>query len=168
MIDIHDSYLLSESICNKIIEEYLDKVSEIKTSRRKQKNYHEINPNSWIYREIQKLIKQNLGDDYNLIERVTILKYEVGDYFKEHTDGEWNSKLNRELPPTHFYGGIELCDKSEYDGGEFFIEGIDVEYRKGRMFTHGFSTTHGVRPVTRGTRWSIHFVVDKKIKKSII
>lgn len=166
MIETFDNFLLSNDSCEKIINLYQDKVKDVKSQIRKQKNYHEIDSNSWLFKTIKKLVNDNLGDDYELIDRVTVLKYEKGDFFLEHNDGPGNYALKNTLP-NHIYGGIELCEKSEYEGGEFFIERKKVEYKKGRIFTHGFSDFHSVTEVTSGIRWSIHFVIEKKINTLI-
>ena len=70
-----------------------------------------------------------------------------------------NTQLNPSLP-NHFYGGVELSERAEFTGGEFFINDKIVDFKKGRMFTHGFSDSHGVNMVTSGTRWSIHFLIN--------
>ena len=168
MISTFDSFLLSDELCEKIISEYKNKVTLVEmVNGRRQKNYHEYDTNSWIHSIIDNLIKQNIGQEYELLERVTILRYDEGDYFIEHVDGPGNVRMGKNLP-YHFYGGIELSEKSEFDGGEFYIEGKDVDYKKGRIFTHGFSDKHGVRKVTKGTRWSIHFLIYKEIKNGLI
>ena len=98
---INNKFLLSDDICKKIISEYKDKVVLAKTDIRQQKIYHELNENSWLWNEIQKLISSNLGDSYSVYSRVTILKYTKGDYFLEHTDGPSNARIRKEK-----YGGI--------------------------------------------------------------
>jgi hypothetical protein len=61
--------------------------------------------------------------------------------------------------PFHFYGGVELSDKSSFSGGEFLLKGKILDFKKGRLFTHGFSDLHGVNKVKNGIRWSIHFPI---------
>lgn len=158
MIKLFDTEYLSDEICEKIINEYSSKVTLIKSNIRSQKNYHERDKKSWLYTYIDKFIKINIGNNFQLIERVTVLRYDKGDYFIEHVDGPHNKGMNSTLPP-HFYGGVELNNKSEFEGGEFFIKGNNVSFKKGRMFTHGFSDSHGVTKINRGVRWSIHFLI---------
>lgn len=166
MISINNKFLLSDDVCERIKSEYEDKLTLIKSNVRQQKNHHEKNENSWIFKEIKKLVSVNLGDEYSLYNRVTILKYVKGDYFLEHSDGPSNAALRSEygsekLKP-HFFGGVELCDSNEFEGGDFYIDGKLVEYKKGRMFTHGFNDLHEVKKVTNGERWSIHFLIHKE------
>ena len=164
---INNKFLLSDDICKNIISEYKDKVILAKTDIRQQKIYHERNENSLLWNEIQKLISSNLGDEYSVYSRVTILKYTKGDYFLEHTDGPSNARVRKEkyggekLKP-HFFGGVELCDSNEFKGGDFYIDGKIVEYKKGRMFTHSFNDLHEIKEVTDGTRWSVHFLIHKE------
>lgn len=168
MVSIFDTFLLSDEICDLIKSKYTDKVELIEIVKgRRQKNYHEYDTNSWIHGIVSELIYKNLGNQFKLIERVTILRYDMGDYFIEHVDGPSNLKLNKNLP-YHFYGGVELSEKYEFIGGEFYINSKDVDYKKGRMFTHGFYDRHGVKKVEKGTRWSIHFLIYKEIKDGIL
>jgi hypothetical protein len=164
MIGVWDDFLLSDEISNKIKLEYFNKLKPVESSIRKQKNYHILDCNSWIHNCVNELISKNIGDEYCLLKRVTVLKYEVGDFFLKHIDGPSNTQLNPNLP-NHFYGGVELSERDEFTGGEFFINDKNVDFKKGRMFTHGFSDLHGVNLVTSGTRWSIHFLIkNTKVK----
>jgi predicted 2-oxoglutarate/Fe(II)-dependent dioxygenase YbiX len=158
MINIWNDFLLSDEYSNTIKLEYTNKLQPIESNIRKQKNYHILDCSSWIHDCVNELILKNIGNNYCLVDRVTILKYEVGDFFLEHEDGPSNTRLNPNLP-NHFYGGVELSERDEFIGGEFFINDKNVDFKKGRMFTHGFSDSHGVTMVTHGTRWSLHFLI---------
>jgi len=153
------SLLLSEDECNKIKKFYNSKLIQQESKIRKQRNYHETDENSWLYKFTDNLIKANLGEDYSLLNRVTVLRYDTGDYFKKHTDGPSNTALSKIKLPYHFYGGVELSENEEFEGGEFFIKNKNIDYKKGRLFTHGFESPHGVTEVITGTRWSIHFLI---------
>jgi len=159
--------LLSEDKCNKIKKLYNYKLILRETRIRKQRNYHETDECSWLYKLIDNFIKVNLGKYHSLLQRVTILRYDKGDYFKKHSDGNHNQSTSENLP-YHFYGGVELNEKDEFDGGEFFVSDEIVDYKKGRLFTHGFEESHGVKEVTRGTRWSIHFLISDGKKTTLI
>ena len=89
-----------------------------------------------MHKKVKKLIQENLGEKCSLLNRVTVLKYEPGDFFSKHTDGSYNTRLSKTLP-YHFYGGVELCERQEFKGGEFFIKDKNVKFKKGRLFTHG-------------------------------
>ena len=167
MIGTFDKFILSEPECRKIKNLYESKIFLQESNIRKQKNYHEIDTNSWLYNLIDDFIKKNIGKKYSLLERVTILKYEQGDFFLKHTDGIWNNTLSKELP-FHFYGGVELSEKKEFEGGEFFIKDKKVHYLKGRLYTHGFDDSHGVEEVKKGKRWSLHFLITDYKTKHLI
>lgn len=167
MRTLQDKVLLSDSDCNLVKELYQNKLTRIENKTRAHYKYNEFDSDTWLHRKIQSLVNDNLGNDYALVERVTVLKYKVGDYFGEHSDGPWNLKFSPGLTNSHFYAGIELSDKEDFTGGEFYIEGKDVEFLKGRMFTHGFDDTHGVKPVTDGTRWSVHFIIDNADRSTL-
>jgi len=168
MLKLFDNFLLSDKLCQDIVLEYQDKVKVIDLKGlRHQKNYHEYDTSHWIHSLVKKIITDNLGNNFKLYQRVTILRYDIGDFFNEHQDGPGNYNLNKNLP-YHFYGGIELSNKNDFDGGEYFIEGKDIQFKKGRLFTHDFYDTHGIRTVTRGTRWSIHFLIYLEDNKNKI
>ena len=167
MIGTFDKVLLSNEECDKIKSLYEDKLVLREREIRRQKNYHETENNSWLHKKVGNLIQKNLGSKYSLLERVTILKYEPGDFFSKHIDGSYNTSLSKTLP-YHFYGGIELCERKEFKGGEFFIKDKNVEFKKGRLFTHGFDDSHGVKKVEEGIRWSLHFLIKEKIEKKLI
>jgi len=160
-------HIIPKEICKFIINEYFDKVMSIRTVNRCQSVYHETNKSSWLFKYIDNLIKQNLGNNYHLLQRVTVLKYKKGDFFLRHSDGPWNSKITKNLP-NHFYGGVELSDNGDYTGGEFEIEGSPVEFTQGRICTQSYDALHEVKLVKGGIRWSLHFLIYIKNKSDVI
>lgn len=168
MIKTFNSTRISDEDCIKIINSYESKLSLQENDIRRQSNFHETNKDSWLFKLINQFIKNTIGNKYFLIERVTILKYTSGDFFLTHRDGDWNSSLSNYKLPYHFYGGLELNEKAEYEGGEFYINSSTVEHRKGRLFTHGFSDLHGVKKVKSGIRWSLHFLIGGPNIQSLI
>ena len=159
MTGTFDKTLLDNEICEKIKNIYEEKlVKSYVHNLRKQMVFHERELSSWLFQHIKKFIKDNLGNDYHLIERVTVLKYNKGDFFKVHLDGPHNTTLNPSLPH-HFYGGVEISNENDFTGGEFIIDDNPVPFVKGRLFTHGFETLHGVNEVVNGIRWSLHFPI---------
>ena len=167
MIDVFNNEYISEDICDKIKHEYGSKLVLQERDIRRQHVFHEKNEDSWIFKYIDKFIKTNIGKSYSLLKRVTVLKYSIGDFFDKHTDGIWNTELTDNLP-MHFYGGVELSDRHEFKGGEFFIKSKNVEFEKGRLFTHGYSDSHGVSKVTEGVRWSLPFLIEQNTGSKII
>ena len=109
---------------------------------RKQKNYHILDYNSWIHNCVNELISKNIGNEYCLVDRVTVLKYEVGDFFLKHKDGPYNTQLNSNLP-NHFYGGVELSERYEFTGGDFFINDKNVDWWPNRHWRRALNLERG-------------------------
>jgi len=169
MIKTFNNLYIPNDLCNKIKELYESKLETMSIiSKREdkparcQKVFHELDNESWIFNYISNFIKVNIGEDYNLLQRVTILKYDEGDLFSKHKDGDSNNPDYKFLPQ-HFYGGVELSERDEFEGGEFLINDNVVEFKKGRLFTHGYNTYHSVNKVRKGTRWSLHFLITSDV-----
>lgn len=79
-----------------------------------------------------------------------ILKYEVGNFYRQHTDS-FNTM------PRKLSCSIALND--DYEGGEFgfFDNTIKIKAKKGSaiLFPSNFMFPHEINPVTKGTRYSI-------------
>lgn len=163
-----DNSIISDNICDYIQQTYINKLQRVNIPKlRCQMVFNEKNKSSWLYSYVNEFVIDNMGSNYSLIERVAVLRYEKGDYFEKHTDGEWNTRLNKELP-YHFYGGVEISNKNDFEGGEFILKNNKIDFKKGRLFTHGFDTEHGVSEVTKGIRWSIHFpIYSKEFNKNL-
>ena len=114
--------LLSDEDCDSIKELYKDKLVRIEDRNafpaRAHHKYNETDPDSWLHKTVQSLITSNLGDDYYLIQRVTVLRYRINDIFGDHYDGSWNVQSNKLLTENHFYGGVELSNREDFKGGE--------------------------------------------------
>lgn len=115
---LYNNLLLSDASIERIKIKYGDKLELVTSDIRHHKSYHETNPSTWIYKLINDLVKKNMGDNYSIYTRVTILKYTPGDYFMNHVDGSHNTKLDPNLLE-HFYGGIELNNQDDFTGGSF-------------------------------------------------
>lgn len=150
----------SKSFCDKIIDYSLKTsiLEEIETPNRKYKRAvimeNDFNWN-WLWNSVDKMIKENLGDSYSLTDWIMILRYDVGDYFLEHID------LGNDSPYRDYSGGVELLDKSEYEGGEFVLEKKVKKIQRGELFTHLQNQQHSIKKITKGTRWALHFCIVK-------
>jgi len=171
MIAVFNHFLFPEELSKRIIKHYEDKLNHEDDNLRDLFLYHEKDEDSWLWKEVGPFIQRNMGMNYKLIERVAVLKYEVGCHFKEHEDGPFNSSIaeysGRRLP-YHIYGGVELSNEDDFEGGEFMVANKPVEFRTGRMFTHDFNTSHEVKEVTKGTRWAIHFPIQPLVNNTFI
>lgn len=116
---------------------------------------------------VQNLINEDLqkiNPNYFVSEVITLLEYNVGDFFGKHADGpSYQSKKDVAI----LSGGYLLNDS--YEGGDFIVKNQKINVGIGEIFTFSRSAMHEVTEVTKGVRYSIHFVVNKpKNKKSIL
>lgn len=95
------------------------------------------------------------------IEReIQLLEYSEGGFFKRHKDGPKRYKTIL----------IQLSDKSEYDGGELYIEDKLASKEQGSIIIFDSNTFHQLDMVTRGKRYVLvvwllkeHFTIKKGI-----
>ena len=107
-------------------------------------------------------IERHFDVQTDLIEEPQFLRYETGDFFVAHQDG--NTPLIRD--DTRFRRVslvIFLSDRGEYEGGELLLHGKypDFDRRErapaepGTLVAFRAETTHEVTPLTRGERYTI-------------
>jgi len=100
------------------------------------------------------------------VYRCKVMKYETGDFVRSHRDAQWMCMSNYWEPNTNKSSEsvmiIPLND--DYEGGEFTVNNVNVDQRVGDVIQvpcdaldRESNPTHGVRPVTRGTRYSLVF-----------
>ena len=111
-----------------------------------------------ITKDIKKINK-----NFELSEFITFLIYEKGDFFGKHSD-----KPAHITPTTNtvLSGGYILNDN--FEGGEFIIDKKKLKSEIGEIFTFGRNVIHEVKTVTKGTRYSLHFSINKNTSKSLI
>lgn len=104
--------------------------------------------------------------DGNPVYRCKIMKYEEGEFVDEHRDAQWMCLSNYWKPDTNKQSKslmvIPLND--DYEGGEFTVEGSVVPQNVGDCiqipcdpFSPETSPKHGVKEITKGTRYSLVF-----------
>jgi len=149
--------------CNKVIDIFCNdkdmaefQIDGRKYKRRELNEFEKDGIYSWIWISVDDLIKKTLGTNYYLKNWIVGLRYDVGDYFLEHKD-DYGTKNDRVLS-----GGVELSDKTTYDGGVYLLEGIDMRAERGVLFTHNPHIDHEITEVTKGTRYSLHFCIGKE------
>ncbi len=85
----------------------------------------------------------------NASENIRILKYEKGQYIKDHCDVNYRTRAS-----------CTLNLNEDYEGGEFtFFDGqIKETYKTGdaMLFPAEPIWIHGTKPITKGTRYSIN------------
>ena len=95
--------------------------------------------------------------DHNLnaSQNVRILRYEEGQYIKDHTDVDWRTR-----------GSCTLNLNEDYEGGDFtFFNGrIKESYKTGdaMIFPAEPIWIHGTDPITKGTRYAINCFLHSK------
>jgi len=135
-------------------------------------------PHRWLYKEIQPYVHQantNAGWNFqwDFTEACQFTKYEKGQYYGWHWDG-WNKPYNRKKnDPTN--GKVRklsvtanLSDPKDYEGGELEFDFRDRDpdkkqnihtckeiLPKGSVVVFPGFVWHRVRPVTKGSRYSL-------------
>ena len=133
----------------------------------------------WIYREIHPYIRaanQNAGwnFEWDYSESCQFTKYKLNQYYDWHCDS-WEEPYNDEHENSNFKGKIRklsvtccLSDENDYDGGELEFDFGNVEPEKkpnirickeirpqGSIVVFPSFIWHRVKPVTKGTRYSL-------------
>ena len=154
---------LTEDYCNNIIkvfsEEETMETFVIKGRSYKRFIIHENSPiidkYQWLWNDIEDIVKCNLGNNHYLTIWIIVLKYIEGDYFKLHQDRYFNDD-DRCLS-----GGVELSDKNDFEGADYVVKGNPLEFERGKLLTHRLNDLHEITPTKKGTRWSLHFGINK-------
>ena len=152
--------------------------NEIKDMKRKRNSDLVWMDDAWIYKELQPFVhlaNEHAGWNFNWerSESCQFTKYKINQYYDWHCDSyslpytEGNSKgMIRKLSMT-----CQLTDGSEYEGGEleFDFRQYDPHMRdeskhlqkateilpKGSIIVFPSFVWHRVKPVTKGTRYSL-------------
>lgn len=104
--------------------------------------------------------------DGNPVYRCKVMKYEEGDFIYEHRDAQWMCLSNYWKPDTNKISEslITIALNDDYEGGEFTVEGEVIPQEIGSAITipqhaldHSKSVKHGVKKVTKGTRYALVF-----------
>jgi PKHD-type hydroxylase len=131
---------------------YSEKTKKFKDLRRSKvasiENLGSINDR--IFSEVNKNVSVKGFEPF--IESFQFTKYSEGDYFDWHTDS--NDTIYRD----RFYT-VVIPLNEEYKGGEFqlLIENKETEMRqdRGNLFIFPANTTHRVKQIASGTRYSL-------------
>ncbi len=152
---------------------------EIKDLKKKRNSDIVWLNDSWLYKELHPYIQTanrmaGWNYEWDRSESIQFTKYKLNQYYDWHCDS-WDKPYDRPNNPEH--GKIrklsmtcQLTDGSEYEGGqlEFNMGNLDpstdnkkniVEakeiIRKGSIIVFPSYIYHRVKPVTRGTRYSL-------------
>ena len=153
------NYKLSNEYCDNIINHFKNGLMEnFQTLDRKYKKfiiYQNDEKYKYLWNDIDSLIKNNFGSNHYLSIWIIVLRYDIGDYFLVHED-RYNQDDDRYLS-----GGVELSNKSDFKGGEFIVNNVITPFERGKLMTHKVTELHEIKPITSGTRWSLHFGINK-------
>ena len=153
---------------------------DVKNIQRKRKSDLVWLNDLWIYKELHPYIREanvkaGWNFDWERSESCQFTKYKLNQYYDWHCDS-WDKPYDRPNSPEH--GKIrklsmtcQLTDGSEYTGGEleFDFRNYDPHMRdeskhrvqckeilpKGSIIVFPSFVWHRVKPVTRGTRYSL-------------
>jgi len=175
---------LSDKFCDEIVKYALSKklekgvvgdftkdptIDKNKTPKERDSNVVWLKE-SWIYKEILPFInKANYDAGWNFhfdkIEQAQFTKYKLNQFYNWHTDMFPNSKIKRKISVT-----CQLSDPNDYQGGEleFDFRNYEPDKRKesniyyderlknkGSVIVFPSFLWHRVKPVTKGTRYSL-------------
>ena len=104
-----------------------------------------------------------LNPEYLVSEWISLLIYKPGDFFGTHKDGHSYSSNNYDTILSAGY----LLNK-DYTGGKFLLENNELNSNIGELFTFSRFVTHEITPIETGTRYSLHFAVNKLKSNTII
>jgi len=104
--------------------------------------------------------------DGHPVYRCKVMKYEEGDFIKNHHDAQWMCLSNYWKPGTNKISQslITIALNDDFEGGEFTVEGEAIPQEVGTAITipqhaldHSKSLLHGVNEVKSGTRYALVF-----------
>lgn len=122
-------------------------------------NNHLLHPgeeNYWVFEKLLAIItaanKEFYQFDINQFNAVQISKYEVGEYYHDHIDIGPGVLGNRKLSLT-----LQLSDPDSYEGGDLVLDfdNFHASRELGSVTIFPSFVKHGVRSVTKGTRYSL-------------
>ena len=128
---------------------------------------HNFNNQQWVYDLIWPYMEEaNKEAEWNFeissAESYQVAKYEVGDHYKTHMDSigthstRYLAKDNPNLHNKTRKMSMSLILNDDYEGGDLILYGAGkVKQEIGSMVFFPSFLLHEVRPVTKGTRYSL-------------
>ena len=159
-----ENFKLTEDYCNNIIKVFSEEETMERYVVENNRAYKRfiIQNNSelkdkykWLWEGVDNLIKCNLGNNYHLTIWLIVLKYDKGDYFAKHDD------KTKQDDDRCLSGGIELSNEADFEGANYVLKGKPTKFKRGKLFTHKVTDIHEITKLTKGTRWSLHFGINK-------
>lgn len=111
---------------------------------------------TWLFDKLDQAVSA-LNRNYRFelqgfFEGVQVASYSGGGHYGWHMDVGQGAVSTRKLSLS-----VQLSDERDYEGGEleFLVSGDCGPRRQGTLIAFPSFLVHRVRPVTRGTRWSL-------------
>lgn len=137
--------------------------------RRTQKLCLENDVQSWLnqhVKRIQPTLERHYGEKLQDCEAAQLLCYEKGDFYAKHRDNHDAGRVPSIIARRKFSLVLFLSRPEDYLGGELIFHGLFQDPRAkrfglplkgeaGLLAVFPSRVAHEVRPVTRGTRWTL-------------
>jgi len=105
---------------------------------------------------VDALNRQFFNYDITHLEDLQFTEYKKGEYYKSHKDQGYDKGYARKLSIV-----MQLSNESDYEGGELHLYDDNVHTpkvmskKRGRIVVFPSHILHEVKPVTKGTRYSL-------------
>jgi len=148
-----NSSTISSEVCNRIIS-IIDSNEFVRLDNSIQSADKVVITDKWI---IDLLSEYHIG--YTIPGYIIGFRYHTNDYLGWHRDDMYSKNAN-------LTGGVFL--NTNYEGGLFEFEDKTTQPQiAGLPFIITRTVVHRVQPVLSGTRYSLHYILKDKIKKTI-
>jgi hypothetical protein len=117
----------------------------------------DIPNNQWIFRKLTDIVLQINKDVFNFdldcIQNLQFTEYNIGEYYKHHTDIAYESDRTRKLSFS-----IQLSEENTYEGGDLKLycgEPFSAPRTKASITVFPSYVLHEVEPVKKGVRHAL-------------
>ena len=159
--------IIDRSKKQKFVDASITNIDVTKIDKERRVGKHNFNNQQWVYDLIWPYMKEaNRKAEWDFeissAESYQIAKYEVGDHYKTHIDSlgtqstRWIAEDNSYLHNKVRKMSMSLTLNDDYEGGDLILYSTGtVKQETGSMVFFPSFLPHEVRPVTKGTRYSL-------------
>lgn len=157
--------LFTSEECDIIISHIENKNNWERADDGDSRYYHIYLELDWVSNKFIDYIKKVENIDVSDSKFVKCLKYEIGDFFKPHTD----FRPNLDFYKTFMYN-INILLNDDFEGGDFLVNNQFYPKQRGWVYYYSSNEIHEVREVTNGVRYSILYGVfsDTIVRNKLI
>lgn len=127
----------------------------------------DVDSNRWIFRKLTDVLLQVNTDVFNFeldcIQNLQFTEYNVGEYYKQHTDMSYESDRTRKLSFS-----VQLSSDDTYEGGDLKLycgEPFSASRLKSSITVFPSYVLHEVEPVKKGVRHAlVGWIVGPKFR----